>query len=223
MRTLLDQHPNAQKAEARLILLAPALSTLEDLVSQGFVAAVRQRKLPLDILLVQIDPQQVLAGTVAEDLQQLIRPENSAGQQKTWLAGISLGGFCALHYAARFARQLNGLTLIAPYPGTTDILNEISQAGGVQAWQADPSSSSADERFWWKWLCRQQQAPEPLQIHLGLGLQDRFAAGQALMADLMPAGQMDRIDGDHSWPVWHTLWQRWLNRLALDLSPGAPH
>lgn len=224
MRTLLDQHQHAQQARARLILLAPALSTLEDLIKQGFVAAVRQRKLPLDIQLVQIDPQQVLAGTVADDLQQqLISPLRAAGLDKIWLAGISLGGFCALHYAARFSRQLTGLALIAPYPGTSDILLEISQAGGAQAWQNNPASASKDERHWWKWLCRQQQAPEPLQIHLGLGLQDRFAAGQALMASLMPAGQLDCIEGDHSWPVWRTLWQRWLDRLVLDLSLGAQH
>ena len=39
-----------------------------------------------------------------------------------------------------------------------------------------------------------------------------FAASHALMAQALPPAQVDRVAGDHAWPVWRQLWERFLER-----------
>jgi pimeloyl-ACP methyl ester carboxylesterase len=96
-------------------------------------------------MLADVGYQQVLAGTVAPTLHQaVLKPTLAQGYRNIWLAGISLGAFNALHYAAVYAEHLAGIFLLAPYPGTADILQEIRAAGGPQAW-ADASPGLQDE------------------------------------------------------------------------------
>lgn len=216
MHRLHDQCDGATRAASLLIFLAPAQSTPQDLIEQGFVAAVRERQLDVDLLLPEVGYAQLMAGTVASDLHTgCIAPALAAGYRHIWLAGISLGAFNALHCAATDAAALTGLVLIAPYPGTADILNEIRAAGGPAAWAAHPDSSDDDERRWWKWLGQRARSATGPAVHLALGMQDRFAPGQALLAELIAPACIDRLPGDHSWPVWLQLWQRWLDSGAL--------
>jgi pimeloyl-ACP methyl ester carboxylesterase len=188
-----------------LVLLPPAKASLEDMLAQGMVAAVRAHGLAVDIVLADVGYQQVMAGTVAHCLQQLIAPARAQGYRAIWLAGISLGAFNALHYAAVHGGELAGLCLLAPYPGTADILQEIHQAGGPQDWAA-ATTNVQDERRWWHWLATQANCP----LWLGLAAQDRFCDGQAMLASLLPAQRVNKVEGDHSWPVWRQLWQHWL-------------
>lgn len=213
MRTIEDRRQPAQRADSLLVLLPPAKATLEDLIEQGMVAAVRARGLPLDIVLAEVGYQQVMAGTVASSLQQaVVQPALAAGYRHIWLAGISLGAFNALHYAALHSQHLAGIKLLAPYPGTADILQEIGAAGGPQAWAADPATSRQDERIWWYWLAA---GTGDCPVWLGLSEQDRFFAGQQLLAGLLPPQRVQRTDGEHSWPAWLRLWQQWLDHGPL--------
>lgn len=214
MLTQLDLLPGVRRPNRLLVLLPPAKATLDDLVEQGFVAAVRARQLPVDVLLAEVSYAQVMAKTVASSLrEQVIGPALARGYSEIWLGGISLGAFNALHYAAVHAVDLAGLHLLAPYPGTGDILREIEAAGGPAAWAALPDRSDADERLWWHWLWREStRGRQAKPLYLGLGSDDRFIRGQRQLASLVPAGNIDEIAGDHSWPVWRALWQRWLDR-----------
>ena len=49
MRTRTELHAAAQRSETLLVLLPPSLSSIDDLYTHGFVDAVRQRHLPLDL------------------------------------------------------------------------------------------------------------------------------------------------------------------------------
>jgi pimeloyl-ACP methyl ester carboxylesterase len=209
MRIVHDRLRAAHRAACRLVLLPPAKATIDDLLTQGFVAAVRERNLPVDITLAEVGYEQVMAKTVAADLRaHVIEPAQKEGCHSIWLAGISLGAFNALHYAAAFGKDLAGLKLIAPYPGTADILNEIRAAGGPAAWAATPSASKEDERAWWHWLSRTEPA---CPVYLGVASEDRFIKGQSMLASLIPTQRIQYTEGDHSWPVWLRLWQHWLD------------
>ncbi|WP_174875417.1 alpha/beta hydrolase [Vogesella oryzae] len=220
MRTIEDCCQPAARADSLLVLLPPAKASLEDLLAQGMVAAVRQRGLPLDIVLAEVGYQQVMAGTVAESLQQAVMaPALAAGYRQIWLAGISLGAFNALHYAASYAalcgQRLAGIKLLAPYPGTADILQEITAAGGPRAWADNPHTSRQHERIWWHWLCRQTGDATDCPVWLGLADEDRFIAGQQLLAGLLPPARVQRTAGEHNWPAWLHLWQHWLDHGPL--------
>jgi pimeloyl-ACP methyl ester carboxylesterase len=161
-----------------------------------------------------------MANTATEPAFTWCAPRG-AGRQ-IWLAGISLGAFNALHYAAAHASHLAGLQLIAPYPGTGDVLAEINAAGGPGAWAQSAASVHNDERSWWRWLCQQAGAQTwPTPVYFGTGETDRFLRGQRMMADLLPAAQVRYVPGGHDWPTWTALWQVCLNegplsRLALN-------
>ena len=209
------------------MLLPPANANSDDLVEQGFVAAVRERGIAVDIVLAGISAEMVMQKIAVPTLRdEVIAPARERGYRDIWLAGISLGAFNALHYlaesdsvesdrAATYADAVAGLVLLEPYPGTGDILHEIETAGGVAAWaQAHPAS--AHERIWWHWLWQQSRAGKDAKpVYIGLGAGDRFSRGQRLLTSVVAPERVDVIEGDHSWPVWQQLWQRWLDRGVL--------
>lgn len=223
MRTRTEWHTAGQRSETLLVLLPPSLSSIDDFYEQGFVAAVRQRQLPLDLLLADVTAQQVLDNTVASTLYtEVLQPARAAGYRAIWLAGISMGAFSALHCAAHHAAHLAGLYLLAPYPGTGDVLAEIRAAGGAARWCQHPHSAQ-DERAWWQWLGRESLTAEwTTPVYFGTGTADRFLRGQRLLADLLPEARVRLLPGSHQWPTWKALWDDWLDHgpLAGGASPA---
>jgi hypothetical protein len=156
MRTRIDLHKPASRTETLLVLLTPSLAQLEDFHAHGFVQTVRQHGLPVDLLLAQPEAHQLMDNTLVHAMHtQLVQPAQMQGYHKIWLVGVSLGAFNALYYAATHAAQLAGMYLIAPYPGTGDVLAEINQADGAMAWFRGQSMQPEHERIWWAWLGRQ--------------------------------------------------------------------
>jgi len=95
MRTELYTAP--QRSQTLLVLLPPALSCIDDFYNHGFVGAVRQRHLSVDLLLADTTDQQVIDSTVVSELHStVVQPARAEGYRSVWLAGISLGAFCAL-------------------------------------------------------------------------------------------------------------------------------
>jgi len=211
MRTLTDRL--AQRPDTLLVLLPGAHTELEDFGRHGFIDAVRARGMQTDILMADLNYTHVMAQTVAATLHdQVIEPAQQAGYHHIWLAGISLGGLNALLYAAEHAASLAGIHLLAPYPGTADIVAEIRAAGGPQAWAQTPTADLGDERVVWRWLLAQQTADSPLPVSFGCGAEDRFIRNQRLLAELLPAERVSYLPGGHDWPAWQALWADWLAR-----------
>lgn len=198
-----------------LVLLPPAQTTPQDYLDQGFVAEVRQRGLAADILIPALDHGHVMAGTVVDMLDaHVLAPARAAGYREIWLAGISLGAFNALLCAAARETELAGLCLMAPYPGTGDILAEIRAAGGPQAWATTPAAQGGDERVFWRWLA-QRQHRDSVPVWFGCGSEDRFIRNQLLLAQLLPAADTHLQAGGHDWPTWQKLWRHWLDHGPL--------
>ncbi|MBS1207760.1 MAG: hypothetical protein H6R19_158 [Proteobacteria bacterium] len=214
MRTLTDCL--ASRPDTLLVLLPGAHTELEDFARHGFIEAVRSRDIEADILVADLNYTHVMARTVASTLhERVILPARQAGYRDIWLAGISLGGLNALLYAAEHAAGLAGIHLLAPYPGTADIVAEIRTAGGPHAWAQTPAAELGDERVIWRWLVAQQAADSPLPVSFGCGSEDRFIRNQRLLADLLPAERVTYQPGGHDWPVWRTLWSAWLEEAPL--------
>ena len=222
MRQRTELHAADQRCETLVVLLPPSLSSVDDFYDQGFVEAVHQRRLPVDLLLADTTGQHVIDQTVVTALHtEVILPAHTMGYRTIWMAGISLGAFSALHYAAHHADQLAGLCLLAPYPGTGDVLAEIHAAGGAASWcQQQPSNE--DERAWWQWLGRESLKTErTIPVYLGTGNADRFLRGQRLLSDLLPKDHTRMLPGRHEWPTWKALWDDWLDfgPLACKVEP----
>ncbi|MDP5239236.1 hypothetical protein Q9Q94_06830 [Uliginosibacterium sp. 31-16] len=219
MRTLTDCL--APRPDTLLVLLPGAEMTLEDFGQHGFIEAVRSRGIAADILVTDLNYTHVMARTVVSSLHEaVIRPARAAGYRAIWLAGISLGAMNALLYASEHAAELAGIHLLAPYPGTGDIVAEIRAAGGPQAWSATPAAAQGDERVFWRWLVEQAAAGSPLPVSFGCGSEDRFIRNQRLLAGLLPTDRVEYLPGTHDWPVWQALWASWLDHAALPRTAG---
>lgn len=197
-----------------LVLLTPAQAVPHDYLTQGFVAELRGRRIDTDLWLPALDASHVMAGTVVTALDtHVLAPARAAGYREIWLGGISLGAFCALLYAAEREAELAGLCLIAPYPGTGDVLAEIRAAGGARAWAASPAAAGGHERSFWRWLARGPASG--LSLWFGCGTEDRFFRNQRLLAESFPAGAVHLQAGGHDWPSWLSLWRYWLDHGPL--------
>jgi pimeloyl-ACP methyl ester carboxylesterase len=196
-----------------MIWLPGAFQRPQDFLDAGFDAAVRKRHLAVDLQFVQVELEHVGDRRVIENLaREVVAPARAAGCRSIWLAGISLGGFFALDYAATQAGGCEGLCLLAPYLGSRQLIAEIAAAPNLDAWDAGPLAESDEERRIWRFIRdrRSEQGPESMPLYLGYGSGDRFARGHGLMAGALAPGWVDAAAGAHDWATWHSLWERFL-------------
>lgn len=219
MRIQTDCCDPGRRSDTLVVLLPPALASIDDFVSKGFVDVLRQRRLAVDLLLADIHGQHVLDRAVVSLLHhQVLGPARSLGYKKVWLVGVSLGAYSALLYAAKHAQAIDsflaGLFLISPYPGTNDVQAQIRAAESPSAWiqQQSASHDEYDECGWWRWLIRENTPTEgAVSVYLGIGTQDRFRRGQTLIGGLLPPQRVCVLPGAHDWPTWKALWIHWLD------------
>ena len=206
-------------ASTRVAMLHAAFTGPADYLRHGFVEAVRQRSLEVDLLFPSFRLEHVIDRSIFNRLhEEVIVPARALGCV-LWLGGISLGGYLALGCAERHPRELAGLCLLAPYLGSHLITGEIEQAQGVEAWQAGDADPDDDERSVWRFI--RTLKTRSLPVHLGLGREDRFGPRQELLAAALPPSSVDVVPGGHDWGTWRTLWDRFLDaRLCRRSSPG---
>jgi pimeloyl-ACP methyl ester carboxylesterase len=201
MQILKQAYNAGQQSDGLLIMLPGAWQTAEDLLDQGLAAELSAQAVKLDVWFADLRPEsQPLDAMLAEIEQQVLTAAYAAGYRRLWLGGISLGGLLAMACAAHMPRFLSGLILLAPYPGNRLLAAELCAAEQVAA----PPPSGDLERSALHWLQTQRTVP----VYLGYGTQDRFAAGQALLASWLPARQVVQLDGGHDWPTWCVLWSQ---------------
>lgn len=196
-------------ASTLLVLLPGAYMTAADFATAGFFDAIARRRLALDLVAVDLDLEAISSGTALPALQaQILAPARNQGYSQVWLGGISLGGLLALCHNADTPGAVDGLCLLAPYPGSRLTTNAIARAGGLGVWQASAEELSDPEFRAWQWL---QKPPADFPVFVGYGTEDRFAAGMAQIAGCFPAESRCAIPGDHDWPVWQVLWEHFLD------------
>lgn len=200
-------------ARQLIVMLPGAYMAAADYEKAGFFAAIRQRQLALDMAAVDLDLAAISGGTALAAVQtEIIAAARAEGYEKIWLGGISLGGLLALCHNADQPGQVDGLCLLAPYPGSRLTINAIARAGGLAQWQATPEELGDPEFRMWRWL---KKPPPDFPVFIGYGSEDRFASGMQQLADCFPATARHVIAGTHDWPVWQLLWEQFLDSGCL--------
>jgi len=188
---------------------------------EGFVAAARNRKIPFDMVAPNAHfgyyKDRNLEVRLTEDV---IGPAKAQGYEKIWLVGASMGGLGSIFYLRKHPEYVAGVLLLGPYLGDAPIASEISQAGGIKAWNPGSYDGERDwQRRVWDWLKRYCAAPDGrVPIYLGIGKQDRYYNGQKLLADALPAERVIVVDGRHGPTTFKKIWEIFLERNILSNS-----
>lgn len=199
------------QATTLIILLPGAYQQPEDFIEQGFVSALQERALSIDLIMTELSFSHIADRTALTEIHNdLIQPAITAAYKNIWLAGISVGGYVAIAYSNRYPAQLAGLLLLAPYPGNRITTGEIASAGGIKAWSPAYIAEDDTELSNWNWLKTHADCTD-IEVYLGYGENDRFADGHLMMAQALPKNRVDRIAGEHTWPVWQQLWCNFLD------------
>ncbi|MEP6884388.1 MAG: hypothetical protein ABJC66_06540 [Gammaproteobacteria bacterium] len=196
-------------APIRMVWLPGVYHTAQDFLTAGFAESVRNRRLNLDLVFVDMELAHVGDRSALGKLRSdIVLPARAAGAS-LWLGGISLGGLFALDYAATFTEEIDGLCLLAPYLGNRSLTAEIVQARGLEAWQPGELAETDEERRIWRYIKTRRADARPL--YLGFGEGDRFSAAHELLASTLPVDAVNTIAGGHDWATWSSLWEIFLD------------
>jgi enterochelin esterase-like enzyme len=191
-----------------MIWLPGAYHGARDFIDAGFARAAAQRRVPLDLLFVDLEMQHLDDRVALQRLRsEIVLPARDSGAA-VWLAGISLGGLVALDYASVHPGELDGLCLLAPYLGNRMLTNEIAAASGLAGWEPGEFAESDAERRIWRYIKTQ---PDAWPLFLGYGKEDRFSAAHDMLAAALPANWVEIVSGGHDWSTWLNLWEKFLD------------
>jgi pimeloyl-ACP methyl ester carboxylesterase len=198
---------------AILLVMVPGMGIqVSDFHARGLVAAVEARRWPVAIASVDPGTDAYLDGSVENRLFDGIAAARCAtGAMRVWLAGISLGCQAILRCVRLRPDVADGLMLLTPYLASTGRVAQVVREGGLRRWQKVNQERNEPDRMLLSWLATTPKLPRML---VGRALNDRFAATATMLGDILPAGQMVTVAGEHDWTSWEALW-----RLMLDLDP----
>jgi hypothetical protein len=199
------------RSESLLVLLPGVGNRALDFETYGFIEDARQANFVADVLTVDSDPSFFADLSIRQRIhEEVIIPARARGYRSIWLGGISLGGFGSLIYAERYAEELSGLVLIAPYLGNKGTLAEIERSGGLEHWEPG-AIDEHDERRLWKMI--QQRGCDKsagIPIKLLFGEDDRFSRFHQTLASRIDSSNVLIMAGGHDWQTWQSLWQGFL-------------
>lgn len=212
MEVIYDNAPGGAK-RVLLIMLPGATDKPQDFVEWGFIRALRERNLAVDVAAVDTPIDYYFEQTIVERLHQdIVTPARSEGYEHIWLLGISLGGMGCLLYLREHAADIAGAVLLVPYLGSRGTIAEITGVGSFQHWTSDCKTDD-EERVFLTWLQTYPFLTRKLpKIYLGYGVDDRFAPASKLLAKLLPPPQVATIRGGHDWGTWLALWMNLQDR-----------
>lgn len=200
--------PAAHAGRRLLVLLPPIGNGMADFDRHGWVRSARQHFADLDVVAVDAHYGYYAEKQLPRRLYADILVPARAHYREVWLAGVSLGGYGALLTLQAYPDAVDGVILLSPYLGEQAVVDAIRR----QDWQHWQPRAGQDDDALWHWL----HGSAPLErIWLGYARHERFAGKHALLAGLLPAGQVQRVHGLHAWCSWDRLWPRLLPALRL--------
>ena len=224
--TIREPAPCAVRPDTLLVMLPGSYSRPQEFIAEGFVDAVRKRRIAADLLLVDAHVGYYADKSIVDRLRaDVIAPALAQGYTRIWLVGISIGAFGALIYSEAQPQGIAGVVALGPYLGKRALSEEIAAQGGLRAWRAPVGKLDPDDIDWvvWRWL--QPYAAQPIavarpELFLGYGRDDRFVFSDKLLAAALPADRVFTAAGGHDWAPWRALWNDMLDAMPLARDAG---
>ncbi len=212
--TIYDVAPGEREERILLLMLPGAKNTPRQLAENGFIRALRDRGLPVDVLALDTHVDLYLDRADIEQLLHHTLDEVRAhGYRRIWLLGISLGGSGAMICVTQRAADIEGVFLLAPFLGTRGLIAEVEAAGGLHRWKAGEIGSRDHERALLEQIRLSPfDAADFPAIYLGYGSEDRYRGASALLSECLPQHRVTAIPGGHDWQTWVALWHAFLDK-----------
>jgi pimeloyl-ACP methyl ester carboxylesterase len=217
LRTIDEPARCGTSPDTLLVMLPGSYSLPEEFQREGFVDAVRTRRIAADITLVDAHTGYYADHSIVDRLKaDVIDPALAKRYRHVWLVGISIGAFGALIYTVQQPLGIDGVVLLGPYLGKRQLTQEITAQGGLANWRAPVGKLEPDDvdDAVWRWLQQHPSANSP-ELFFGFGRQDRFIFDDKVLAAALPGNRVFPADGGHDWPAWRDSWQRMLDTMPL--------
>lgn len=213
--SIFDIAPQGGDERILLLMLPGAKNTPQQLVEYGFIRALRERNMPVDVLALHAHADLYLCGEVDALLSEVFRRIEAHGYKRIWLLGISLGGSGTMLCATQRPAEIERIFLLAPFLGTRGMIAEVGAAGGLQQWCAGGITPRDHERALLDKIKQAtMQGNDFPDIYLGYGHEDRYGAASILLEERLSPRHVIKVDGGHDWDTWIVLWGRLLDRWA---------
>lgn len=211
---IFDPAPAVEGKRILLLMLPGAKNTPQQLVDNGFIRALRERDLPVDVLALDTHVDLYLErADIERVLHQTLDELRAQGYRRIWLLGISLGGSGAMICATQRTAEIEGILLLAPFLGTRGIIAEVEAAGGLGRWQAGAIVSRDYERALLQAVQgRIGEAAGLPPIYLGYGNEDHYRGASIMLSAHLPQQHVEVLPGGHEWETWALLWTRLLDK-----------
>lgn len=213
-----DVAPGMEGERILLLMLPGAKNTPQQLVDGGFIRALRERHLPVDVLALDAHVDLYLdRADIEQLLHRTLDEVRRHGYRHIWLLGISIGGTGAMLCAVQRTPEIEGVFLLAPFLGTRGIIAEVEAAGGLHGWQAGEIDARDQERALLEQIrCSPFNTEGFPLFFLGYGSDDRYRGASILLSACLPQQRVSVAPGGHDWETWIVLW-----RALLDMQPFA--
>lgn len=211
---IFDAAPDVAGERILLLMLPGAKNTPQQLVDNGFIRALRERNLPVDVLALDTHVDLYLErADIERVLHHTLDEVRASGYRRIWLLGISLGGSGAMICTTQRAAEIEGVFMLAPFLGTRGLIAEVDAAGGLHRWQAGEIEVRDHERALLEQIQgRVLESAELPTILLGYGSEDRYRGASIMLSAHLPSHRVEVIPGGHDWETWAALWCRLLDK-----------
>jgi pimeloyl-ACP methyl ester carboxylesterase len=178
-----------------------------ELEQRGVARVIRQAAPDADVMLTGPIFALDLNGRLAQHLHEdVVLPARAQGYEHIWVVAASLGARGALLYERRYPGEVSGMVLLAPLLDDADLRREITDAGGLAAWQPgppEPANRDNAQRQIWRmardWRAQPEQAR---RIWVVCGEDDALFPSAELLAQGLPPSHFLARAGGHKWTVW---------------------
>jgi pimeloyl-ACP methyl ester carboxylesterase len=210
------------RASTLIVLLPGKGSRAGDFQHNGFIDSARERGMDADFVEADLCFSYYEEGTDAKRLwEDVVTPARTAGYERLWLVGISLGGSGAIRFAREHPDAVAGLVLLSPWLGPPEASVPIRAAGGLAAWTPEPQAAAGPFASLvlgnWEFLKSvSATGGRRPTLYLGYGLDEPMGPSLDVLAASLPADHVVHVPGSHRWKTWRALWNEMLLRHVFD-------
>lgn len=183
----------------------------------GFDQAVSTSKAPCDVVALDSHFGYYRDAVLVERVVAEVLAPFRARYEKTWLVGVSLGGYGAALIAQARPDLVDGVVLISPFLGVPRqvraFVERVEAAGGLAEYEGPYASQGNPRRHFmeteplWAWLASRARGEAGPRLIIAWGSADAFSWKHRVVGAGLDPGDAVQLTGGHTWDTFAALWR----------------